>query len=1098
MAPAFATQIPSIGMVATVRQRRGVIAAVEPFDSGPGGRLHLVTVEYLDADGPPEDQLLWEREPGAQLTLPTALPEPTRGPAMPYDQFDALVRATRWTALTPFVDPDGSGAVRSMPICSPLHGAIQVEDFQLVPLLKALRMPRVSLLIADDVGLGKTIEAGLILRELIVRRRLRRVLILCPASLRRQWRDEMAAKFSMSFDIVDRAETYNLRKQLGMDANPWRTFPRVIASYYFLRQPDVLQEFLSVSKPSKDSPHLPWDVLIVDEAHNLAPAAFGEDSDLSEMLGQIATLFEHRIFTTATPHNGHTRCFSGLLERLDPVRFTRTSEFGDAERARVEDVVVRRLKRDINARTKPERFCNREPQELPLQLSKEERALSEAVAAFRARVRSLVAQRSRSERLAGAFAVGVLSKRLLSGPYTFADSWHRYREGLAEAEEADSTEVQAAQRKVEEETGNDSENESRRANATRIVGAWLKPLVRDLVPEMAAVDAALRSLELQDGAGGATGANPARDQRFHALELLIDKLLRNDGRWRDDERLVLFTEFKTTLDYVERRLRARHADAGAIRTLYGGMDDNERDAIKAAFNDPADPVRILVATDAASEGLNLQETARFLLHFDVPWSPARLEQRCGRLDRHGQARDVTAFHFVTNDDADLAFLAHVVKKVDQIRDDLGSTGEVFDQALERHFIHGLTSGEALLALDRSLDAVKGRAAFQADAAIVPQEETGEDEVKRLAALRAEIDLDTESLAATLDVALRHESACPGLGGPDARGRYRIETPFPPRWNELIDEALRLREQAGTRGPVPGLVFDAAYFIQNKQGRPVFRPVRDTALLHLGHPVYQRALTAFARLRYPGATEAPVGRWTVRRGGVPPGADALVLLTIEELGVNELREPFHHWVRAVRLPVKDASLLQECAHEPAANARIASSAPTPDAATISAAREVWDSVASDVQEFVARWSARLTKQLRDGVSTERRQAETNESARFKSRHGELSALIDKGVRGSLERDLKVTQEALDRLRRSNLLFAEQQAAEVDRLLRSQADLEGELKRRTLHLEEMREQLQRERQRVLEHLIPKRFALRGDAQVFPVAIEIRLPAAGGVDG
>ena len=155
---------------------------------------------------------------------------------MPQEDFDALVRATRWSALTPFLAPDGSGEVCSLPLASPFFGAVQAEDFQLVPLLKALEMPRVSLLLADDVGLGKTIEAGLIMTELLLRRRIRRVLILSPASLRKQWQQEMSDKFSLSFDQVDRDETHALQSRLGLDANPWRTFPRIVASYYYLRQ----------------------------------------------------------------------------------------------------------------------------------------------------------------------------------------------------------------------------------------------------------------------------------------------------------------------------------------------------------------------------------------------------------------------------------------------------------------------------------------------------------------------------------------------------------------------------------------------------------------------------------------------------------------------------------------------------------------------------------------------------------------------------------------------------------------------------------------------------------------------------------------------
>jgi len=168
-------------MFATVRNRRGVITGVEPFD-GPAGRLHLVDLEYKDDQFPRDEKLIWELEPGGRLLEPTALPDVASGDPMPAVDFDALLRATRWSAAMPFLDPDGSGPLDHLPISSPFHGAVQVEDFQLVPLLKALRMPRVSLLIADDVGLGKTVEAGLILAELLLRRRVQRVLVLTPTA----------------------------------------------------------------------------------------------------------------------------------------------------------------------------------------------------------------------------------------------------------------------------------------------------------------------------------------------------------------------------------------------------------------------------------------------------------------------------------------------------------------------------------------------------------------------------------------------------------------------------------------------------------------------------------------------------------------------------------------------------------------------------------------------------------------------------------------------------------------------------------------------------------------------------------------------------
>jgi hypothetical protein len=139
---------------------------------------------------------------------------------------------------------------------------------------------------------------------------------------------------------------------MGLDVNPWRTFSRIVTSYHYLRQPDVLEQFRAACSQPDGSARLPWDLLIVDEAHNLMPSNFGQDSDLAEMLRSLSLLFEHKLFLSATPHNGHTRCFSGLLEQLDPVRFTQTSDFTPAMQQRTSEVLIRRLKREINEEDK--------------------------------------------------------------------------------------------------------------------------------------------------------------------------------------------------------------------------------------------------------------------------------------------------------------------------------------------------------------------------------------------------------------------------------------------------------------------------------------------------------------------------------------------------------------------------------------------------------------------------------------------------------------------------------------------------------------------------------------------------------------------------
>lgn len=1079
--------LPREGMMATVRNRRAVVARVKPYDTQEG-RLHLVDLQYTDLDGgKAEDSVIWEREVGARLVEPGALPDVHGAAPMVPRDFDALVRASRWSALTPYLAIDGSNDVAQLPLTSPFHGAVQVEDFQLVPLLKALQMPRISLLLADDVGLGKTIEAGLVLTELLLRRRIRRVLVMTPASLRDQWQQEMHEKFSLSFDIVDRQETHDLRKRLGLDANPWRTFPRVITSYHYLRQHDVLQQFLGATRQREDAAQLPWDLLIVDEAHNLMPSSYGEDSQLAQMLRTLSPLFEHKLFLTATPHNGHTRSFSGLLEQLDPVRFHRTHEFTEPEKARVRQVVVRRLKREINEldeeKGRQPRFPYRQLRKIHLDFSKKETALNGAFAEFRASVKRAVAKRGRTEQVAGAFAVEVLNKRLLSSPHTFADSWYRYLEGTRDPEEAKQTELFAAHRASEEDVADDLEKEDRGRFASRTAGAWMKPLLGALSEEIASVTAAVEDLGIT--VKGDRLSRPKHDARFDALVDLIEDRLREGRRWNDLERLIVFTEYKTTLDDLEERLREKYGEGAdgseRIRVLYGGMDLAKRRAIKDAFNDPADPVRVLIATDAASEGLNLQETARLLLHYEIPWNPSRLEQRNGRLDRHGQARDVTVYHFASEDDADLKFLSRVVEKVHQIREDLGTLGELFDAAFQRRFVD-LEDGDSI---EKALDAkvASERGAHEVPAETVAESSAHVDE-ERVRRLRDAIDLSPHTLRDTLEVALGLEVGQPRLEGPDARGRFRLLQPIPPRWQALIDDTLRLPlDGSALSGALPSMAFDAAHFIEEKLGRPVFRPAKDTVLLHLGHPLFRHALGNFARLRFPGRGDGvSATRWAVRRGPIPKGSDVLLMLTVEEMAVNALREPFHHWVRTLRIPVTGeklgAVLPWSSPHSDGATAE------PPEREDIDAARELWEALEYDVRDLLRARAAELESIIQRALDAGRDAAITDARAMFEGRIQEVRESIRKTTIKSIEKE----RDELIARRSQAFLFPEMEREYEQKI----TNLDEELKRRRLHADELLETLMREQERVTNRLLPLRYSLSGGGiQVFPLCVEIRLP-------
>ena len=1092
---------PRVGMMAIVRgKRRAVISEVRPF-LGEDQTLHVVRLDYKDDQFPLSEELIWEREPNRKLLEPTALPSHSDLP-MPPDQFDALLSASRWNALTPFLDPDADGPLERMPICSPFHGAVQVEDYQLVPLLKSLKMPRINLMIADDVGLGKTIEAGLILRELFIRRRIQKVLILTPASLRSQWRDELWSKFSLRFDVIDRQSTQLLKRSMGIDANPWRSCQRAIASYYYLRQPDVLEQFRSASQPTESSPTLPWDLLLVDEVHNLMPSPLGDDSDLCKTLRAIAPYFEHRLFLTATPHNGHTRCFTGLLEMLDPVRFTRTNELKDAERQRVQQVVVRRLKRDINLRTNPPKFANRlAPKAVVLAFSKSEKRLIAALNALRSKLRELIRGQQGRRKVAGTFAIEVLSKRLLSGPATFANSWQRLKLGLDEPTNASDADLAAAQKHTDEDTGDDSESERRHSTASTLIGAWLREFAPKITQEIADIDTAIAGMGMDINAPSDKPLVPRTDARFDALLARIETLLlkqppsnsNDSSRWNDDERLVVFTEYKTTLDYLLHRLHVAFPDSHhRFLALFGGMDDAAREFVKDQFNDPSAPVRILLATDAASEGLNLQSTARYLLHYDCPWNPSRIEQRNGRLDRHGQARDVQTFHFASDEDADLKFMSTLIQKVDQVREDLGAVGDLLDEAFHRRLIDGDDAEELQRQLNHQIELAKKDVDLPALASDgLDQADQG---IAALDSLANEVGLGPDSQLLTLDVAMGLGGSRPQLALTDDRRCAKILNPALPGWSDCIDESVRRAPTDANSsnlslGPVPLLSFSSQTFLQTIHGRTIFRPNPNIQMVHLGHPLMTQALNLLGQRRYPG-TKVSVSRWTARYASLsgdhqaPPNIDAIVVLHIEELGVNELRESFHHWVRSIRFPVSNGELLAPLPHLAASKFPATQTIQKP--ADLKRAADILSEIESDLQDQVKRLKSELTAMLHAQLASDGKEAIKDEEKRFQSRQGEVSAMIETNTIQKLEKEI---QQLNQRKRQGNLF---ENDAILDELNRDIKRRQEEVDFRKKHYEEIRDQLTRERDRIINRLLPKRFALYDNAQVFPLAVEILLSA------
>jgi hypothetical protein len=806
-------------------------------------------------------------------------------------------------------------------------------------------------------------------------------------------------------------------------------------------------------------------------------------------LSFIAPLFEHRIFLTATPHNGHTRSFTGLLELLDPVRFSKTEDLKPAEKERIEQVVIRRLKREINERTDPPRFCNRRPPQALLldeYFSAEELRLIQAFELFRGKVRDLISKSSKKRRLAGSFAIEILGKRMLSGPMTFLESWRRCKRGLEESESADDSDMSAAQKSIQQDTADDLEAQQNEAAAANVIGSWMKSFADEVTDEISAIDSSARAMGV-DLEKSVTDQNPKTDARFQLLCDQIEKLCRATGKWQDEERLVVFTEYKTTLDYILRRLRERYPnEEDRFLCLYGGMNDMGREGIKSAFNDPDARVRVLIATDAAAEGLNLQSTTRLLLHYDCPWNPSKVEQRNGRLDRHGQARDVTIFHFASEQAADLKFLHYLIGKIDQIREDLGAMGDLFDEATHRRLIRGEGLDEIQNSLESQIDRIKGQASIAADATI--SFAAGGQPVNPLAALdrlAKEIDLDPGTARDTLEAAMAVNTGRPQLTTEDELNRFKIINPDLSGWKEAIDDTIRRQTINRTLGPVPRLTFSPDAFLQTFGKRKVFRPRMDTLMLHLGHPIVQKAKGVLTRRRFPGPSA--VSRYAIRYDDIPADADALILLYLEELGINALRETFHHWIQTICLPVYGNDLGLPFSAPSPVDLRQAMACQNSD--DIEQAKEILDEFNPELVDFIKNRKKVLTGRLAEKLSRDGKHAHKEAEMRYQSRQGEVSALIAENTLAKLEREIKTLKAD----RKEGVLFDTE--GYMDRLDRSIQIKEEELARRKYHYEEVRRQLNEERERILKHLLPKRYSLQGDAQVFPVAVEIRLPRPQG---
>ena len=372
--------VPEEGRLVEVRNRQWVVADCLPsslppdFLAGETARQHLLTLTSVEDDALGEElQVIWEAEVGRRVREKVPLPEVRADGFDHPNTLGAFLDAVRWGAVTS-ADRDTLQA--------PFRSGITIEEYQLDPLVRALGQPRINLLIADDVGLGKTIEAGLVAQELLLRHRVRRVMVVCPATLTLKWKAEMAEKFGLDFTIVDSECLRQLRRTQGIAANPFRVYPLTIVSLQWLPGPRaerILNEFL----PERPTYPRAFDLLIVDEAHHIAPkapkASYAVDSDQTRSIRRLAEHFEHRLFLSATPHNGYRESWTALLAILDPLRFAR-GVLPDPEVQ--QQAVIRRMKDAIPNPDGSPRFPKRVVEALSVEYSETDREIHALLQAF--------------------------------------------------------------------------------------------------------------------------------------------------------------------------------------------------------------------------------------------------------------------------------------------------------------------------------------------------------------------------------------------------------------------------------------------------------------------------------------------------------------------------------------------------------------------------------------------------------------------------------------------------------------------------------------------------------------------------------------------
>jgi SNF2 family DNA or RNA helicase len=520
-----------------------------------------------------------------------------------------------------------------------------------------LPQPKIRFLLADDTGAGKTIMAGLLIKELMMRGLAERILIVTPGGLTKQWQeDELGIKFNIPFTLVNRS-------LFTSDPNVFHTSPRIVTSIDFISREDVL----NVASNSN------WDLIVFDECHKLSAYDYGTKQYLSLRYKAAQTLSqqcEHILLLTATPHRGRTDTFKKLLQILDEDIFatneiasTRVKELGHNG---INKFFIRRLKEEMKDWEGNPLFKLRFTKTVAYELTPEEKELYDAVTNYLIKKKE---EATETKNIHVSLALTVMQRRLVSSIFAIKNTLYRRWQSLQGIVDElhknpnlwnQRYKIEAAYNQIQDiDDFEELEDDERDALENILSDPKKFKLFTTATSLQELQQEASEVKRLFEMAQSLYNRNQAEKKFIELQELLTSENV------IDGEKLVIFTEHKDTLLYLEERLSN---DGYTIATIHGGKLVDERREAQWAFARPE--TQILIATDAAGEGINLQ-FCRLLINWDIPWNPNRLEQRMGRIHRYGQKQDVLVFNMVASNTKEGKVLERLLTKLDIIREGIG-------------------------------------------------------------------------------------------------------------------------------------------------------------------------------------------------------------------------------------------------------------------------------------------------------------------------------------------------------------------------------------------------------------------------------------------